>query len=154
MRLVHRSLRDPNRAFAYSFLYLKGFFHKVTGAGYKARIAPSFHDRTYLSWKLFQMLGISITTDEHADICYYHEDTTEASEPGKFDDFINGRCIDISKSRVHKAFHEAFGYSIDVDPTKYDGLLVSKSNVNSKHDGYIIQGPIKERESGRVYERL
>jgi len=138
----------------YAYLYLKVIPAMTVGSMRKARIEPTHHDRTYLSWKLFQMMGIVVTKDQDADISYYHEDSTNASDPKRFRKFINGKCTDISKSKVHDAFQNAFGYSIAVDPLVHSGVMVSKSNSNAQHDGFIVQGPIEKPEANRVYERL
>lgn len=67
---------------------------------------------------------------------------------------VNSNCADISKSRVHNVFYESFGYSISIDPLQYKGRAVSKSEMNSFHDGRIIECPIKSRKPDRVYELL
>jgi hypothetical protein len=67
-------------------------------------------------------------------------------------DAINRRCLDISKSVVDRAWAEAAGYSIQVDPLATDGPIVEKSEVNGRHDGRVRQGPLPRRR-GFVYQR-
>ena len=69
-------------------------------------------------------------------------------------DAINGACLDISKSRVDEAWESVAGYSVEVDPLVTEGPLVIKSEVNSRHDGRIVAGPLRERKHGYVYQRL
>jgi hypothetical protein len=38
------------------------------------------------------------------------------------------------------------GYDLDIDPTKYSGRAVCKSNENGRHDGRIVDCPIKPQE--------
>jgi hypothetical protein len=67
---------------------------------------------------------------------------------------INGRCLDISKSRVDREWAAAAGYSITVDPLAFDGALVVKSELNGRHDGRIVRGPLPSRRDDRVYQRF
>ena len=67
---------------------------------------------------------------------------------------INGRCLDISKSRVHSEWHEVSGRTLAVDPMTYDGLMVEKPEENGRHGGRVLQGPLRGARRGHVYERL
>lgn len=67
---------------------------------------------------------------------------------------INGTCLDISKSRVDRAWADVAGYSISVDPLTADGPIVVKPEVNGLHGGRIETGPLKRRQRGVVYQRL
>ena len=75
--------------------------------------------------------------------------TTNDPVPGA----INGDCTDISKSRVDAAMRRVFGYGAEIDPTTHEGMCVRKSEVNTAHDGRIVQCPT-EPEPGYVYQRL
>jgi hypothetical protein len=66
---------------------------------------------------------------------------------------INGRCLDTSKSHVDRLWAEVSGYSIEVDPTTYPGLMLIKSEINGAHDGQIVKGPSHHRR-GRVHQRF
>ncbi len=67
---------------------------------------------------------------------------------------INYGCKDTNKENVDKIFTEIFGYSTMVDPMRYNGKCVVKSNLNAKHDGKVIDCPIKTKEDGVVYQKL
>jgi len=67
---------------------------------------------------------------------------------------LNFHCQDVSKSLTNQLFHEAFGYSIAVNPLTYTEKCVVKSNLNAQHDGKIISCPIDKTESGVVYQKL
>ena len=68
---------------------------------------------------------------------------------------INRLCTDISKQRVGLVFESVFGYQLRVDPTRYEGVVVKKSDKNSTHDGEIIECPISEADidPGYVYQK-
>lgn len=55
---------------------------------------------------------------------------------------INRNCKDVSKVNVQRVFKRVFGYDLEVDPTKFNGEMVEKSNENYRHDGRILKGPI------------
>jgi hypothetical protein len=67
---------------------------------------------------------------------------------------MNRRCIDISKTKVDELWAEAAGYSITVDPLVTTGPIVVKPDLNGKHGGKVIEGPIAQRKQGMVYQRL
>ena len=67
---------------------------------------------------------------------------------------FNVNCFDIRKSVVARVFEEVFGYSLTVDPTSHDGAMVEKSELNGKHDGRKIEGPITAPTPGQVYQRI
>ncbi|MDJ0725340.1 MAG: hypothetical protein QNJ38_09535 [Prochloraceae cyanobacterium] len=67
---------------------------------------------------------------------------------------INDRCQDISKSYIDEVFLNVFGYCISVDPLKYTGKCVAKSDLNARHDGKIIDCPISSKQSKVVYQKL
>ena len=70
------------------------------------------------------------------------------------DSAVNRRCIDISKSTVDDLWARAAGYSITVDPLVTDGPFVVKPDLNGRHAGRVVVGPIKVRERGMVYQLL
>lgn len=67
---------------------------------------------------------------------------------------LNFDVTDISKSEVIRAFDEAFGYKLGVDPEVYEGPILRKSEKNAAHDGTVLQGPIKAPGDDYVYQRL
>jgi hypothetical protein len=69
---------------------------------------------------------------------------------------VNSRHKGNGKTRVARAWREASGQQIEVDPTIYEGLIVEKSNANATHDGRILEGPIGPdgMVPGKVYQML
>lgn len=69
---------------------------------------------------------------------------------------LNHRCTDIAKSRVDAVHHEVFGYALGVDPLVFTGEMVEKSDMNGRHDGCVVQGPLTPAQvsPGHVYQRL
>lgn len=69
---------------------------------------------------------------------------------------LNGRLVSNAKSNVAAAFEAAFGYSLAVNPTVFEGSVVEKSEGNATHDGRVLNGPIDPRDvrAGQSYQRL
>ena len=67
---------------------------------------------------------------------------------------LNIGCEDISKSTVDTVFQEVFGYGLRLDPRIYTGQCVMKSELNSRHDGKIIQCPIENIQENVIYQKL
>ena len=65
---------------------------------------------------------------------------------------VNIKCHDISKGHVEAVFRQVFGYSAAIDPLTFSGECVQKSNLNARHDGRIIDCPIKELDAESVYQ--
>jgi hypothetical protein len=61
-------------------------------------------------------------------------------------DDVNFSCDDLSKVKVGRLNKEVMGYDLDIDPTKFSGRAVCKSNENGTHDGKVIDCPIKPQE--------
>jgi hypothetical protein len=76
-----------------------------------------------------------------------------AADPGRV---VDGRCVDISKTAVEAAHVEAFGYGLAVDPTRYEGTCVEKSDANAEHDGRVVDCPLPAERvrAGQVYQRV
>ena len=117
----------------------------------------SFHS-LYL---LLHNLGYIITNnlEDAYDAVVNFEDATFGSDLPAIAELrknmrvINGECRDISKERVDAVFNEVFGYSSLVDPRTYQGKYVRKSNLNTTHDGTIMNGPTTP-EQGYIYQML
>jgi hypothetical protein len=91
---------------------------------------------------------------EQADFAFYFDDSTwspQASSKGLR--AFNFDCRDISKSHVGRIFEQAFGYPLLIDPATHSGPAVEKSEINSLHDGKIIECPRQPRP-GYCYQRL
>jgi hypothetical protein len=93
-----------------------------------------------------------------ADIVMHFDDSTETEnvvpriKPGAR--LVNFTCNDISKSRVAAAYETASGESLAVDPTRFMGRMVEKSELNAAHDGRILEGPLDAPVPGKTYQRL
>jgi hypothetical protein len=70
------------------------------------------------------------------------------------DNAINGRCLDVSKSKVADVFEHVAGYALAVDPTRFEGRIVIKPEENGRNVGQIVEGPLLRPERGKTYERL
>ena len=69
-------------------------------------------------------------------------------------DIININCCNVGKNYISMHFQEIFGYSVLVDPKTFNGYCVKKSDQNAKHDGQIIDCPIRMIEKGYSYQKL
>ncbi len=124
---------------------------------------PEFPRRPdYVIDYIARILGCVITSnpDDRFDVIMRWEDTTFQNDNPVLNKFaedrpvINLRCMDISKERVEECFKKVFGYGSFVDPLTHKGICVIKSNLNAKHDGMILECPIKEIQPGCIYQRL
>ncbi len=117
----------------------------------------------YVTWKVFWFCNVAMTTEhpERADLAIawnpttmYEPDEEKLQRLESSMHVINARCTDIRKSTVDAAGESAFGYSLAIDPTRYAGPIVRKSEVNGAHDGCVLQGPLLQDEPGYVYQRF
>ena len=90
-------------------------------------------------------------SEENADIKVHWEDCTFPSCYCN-ECFINSQCKSISKEDIEKLFKKLFGYNLCIDPIAFQGKCVKKNNLNAKHDGQIIECPIKDVEGNYVYQ--
>jgi hypothetical protein len=69
---------------------------------------------------------------------------------------VNFSCNDIRKRKIAQLHDEALGYPLDVDPLTYSGKAVCKSDMNSTHDGRVVDCPIEPRglRNDKVYSVL
>ena len=133
---------------------------KVKGREPRATISffPKKPRSYYAIWPVCQLADIKIVNDPNeADLHFYFEDKAFLTGPRTSPTFrptLNLGCFDIRKSVVTRAFEETFGYSLSVDPTRFEGMAVEKSEDNGKHDGRAVTCPIKSPRKGLVYQRL
>ena len=104
--------------------------------------------------------GYTITNiPQEADTVVHFEDTTfrkhdqTLRQLSKKIKVINYRCFDISKEKVEKIQQQAFGYGMSVNPLTFKGRYVKKGNLNTLHNGIILDHPEKP-EKGYVYQKL
>lgn len=89
-----------------------------------------------------------------ADAVFFFEDATRSVPPPPGHAVaLNFGCGDITKSHVARVFAEVFGYPLAVDPARWTGLAVEKSEANGAHDGHVVACPC-EPVPGRVYQRV
>lgn len=113
-------------------------------------------------YKLCHRLGYIITDDAacEADVVIHWEDCTVRTPCQSLDILIkarrviNYRCRDISKRHVAEVFANVFGYCLQVNPEEHHGFMVAKSEVNARHDGVIVHGPVANGRPGVAYQKL
>lgn len=117
---------------------------------------PRLPDSRHTIWHILDILGVRVSSFKSGgDIGFLGSGQTYCEAPPKVDrHIINSRCLDISKSYVDICFEKSFGYSVTIDPLKYQGIGIRKSEENYAHDGKILQFPIKAKEHGYVYNYL
>ena len=82
------------------------------------------------------------TSKEDADITYFWSGETKIKNNSSDRLSLNGTCTDKSKSFVSAVYEKVFATQLMVDPTKYTGLVVEKSDENAAHDGRVLNCPI------------
>lgn len=126
----------------------------TTGA--KIWFAPDRPRPWYLIWPVIHLAGLRVVhTPEDADIAFFFEDLTHSPIPTPPTPLpmINGACGNAAKSQVAEIFEHVFARALQIDPTRYDGAFVEKSELNGAHDGQIHHSPCAP-QPGRVYQRL
>lgn len=84
-----------------------------------------------------------------------HDASVHVPSPaGRF--VVNARHKGNEKTRVARAWERVSGVPLEVDPTRYEGPMVEKSDANATHDGRVVQGPIGPEAvaARKVYQRL
>jgi len=140
--------------------FLSALFRSLlTGSGSTYRILfwPRLPHRRTIIYKICRQLGIVIVrkASGRPDCAIYWEDATFSSKtkgPSGIDHSLNGDCRDISKRRVDDDFRSVFGYGLNLDPEKHQGICVAKADENALHDGRIVQCPIRQSERNVVYQ--
>jgi hypothetical protein len=127
----------------------------IPSNGPRVWFAPERPRPWYLIWPAIQLSGMQIVeSPDAADLAFVFEDATKGRIPaGHGLPIINGRCADVSKSRVASVFQQVSGRALTLDPQNWTGPMVAKSEANGAHDGRIIDGPA-EPVAGLVYQRL
>jgi len=125
-------------------------------------VSPGELRHLYSLWKLLKLRGLKVVSESHYEklgerrplAFVRHHDCTWDSE--MYERFINGRCIDISKSKVDQIFGNVFGYSTKISPSTHHGIVVVKSEINYTGDGEIISCPVGESDikSCSIYQKL
>lgn len=113
-------------------------------------------------WYICQDLGIEITRDLGDFDRAIYWNTKAVSVPDKkissVPNVINIRCTNVLKDRVDKAWYDASGYTIQINPRNFKYAYIRKSkqqyrsHTGEKHDGRIFDYNQKP-EKGYVYQR-
>jgi RimK-like ATP-grasp domain len=121
---------------------------------------PDYPSKKTTLWKIANHLGYRLTNKllpQPARVIYFEDITHGSSDElkGKYGGnlILNAACTDISKVQVDKIHLDVFGYNTFIDPAKYSGKAVMKSDTNALHDGKIIECPV-ESTIGSVYQVL
>ncbi len=126
-------------------------------------VHPHYPSRKSTIYHICRELGLQVTNrvEKKAVLGVFYEYTTFKKE---FDalqsrakeglQVLNLGSLDISKNFVDEIHQQVFGYSTRIDPTKYQGRCVRKSDINALHDGIILDCPIITAEQGFIYQIL
>lgn len=109
----------------------------------------------YMVWTAAAWAGIRVARlPAEADAAFFFDDATWSASPAGGPALrFNHHCTDVSKSHVAAVFEQAFGYPLTVDPARWAGPAVEKSEGNGLHDGRVVACPRPQR-AGRTYQRL
>jgi hypothetical protein len=106
-------------------------------------------------WKVLHRLGLrAVARPSPRVAATVHWVLPTKAPPSAVPGAVNGRCTDISKRRVEAASQAALGYGAGVDPQRFEGECVRKSDENGLHDGVVVTAPVARPEPGAVYQRL
>ncbi len=147
--------------------FLGSFVKNWIRAGFRSRLIlvyPHYPSRGSTFYKIARQLGYTLSNrpDFPFQVGMYWEYLTFREEFEMLEQvqqekiIVNLHSRDISKLHVDEQFKQVFGYSSQVNPMEYEGLIVKKNDINAKHDGHIIQGPISKEdwEEGYIYQLL
>ncbi|WP_339737608.1 hypothetical protein [uncultured Maricaulis sp.] len=139
------------------YLVVEGWrLRRPSRSGPKIWFAPDRPRPWYLIWSVLHFAGARIAkTAGEADAVFCFDDSTTCSalEWPSGARAINRHCQSIAKSHVGTVFERCFGYPLNVDPARFTGQLVRKSEANGAHDGRIVEAPCVA-EPGFVYQKV
>jgi hypothetical protein len=140
------------------------FYFRNNGRHRTMLVYPHFPSRGSTIYKLAGHMQFNVTNrlTHEFELAVYWEYTTfreeyhelEALAEKGYIPVINLYSRNIGKKYIDQMFKEVFGYSISIDPLSFMKKCVRKSDINAKHDGTIIQCPIKRVEDKYVYQKL
>lgn len=136
-------------------LYFKNGFQLKTILVY-----PDFPSKKTTIFKIARKLGYRLTNKISVSpaVVIYFEDQTFGKYADslklKFPNALNIHCRDISKKMVDRIHLEVFGYNTFIDPIRFSGKAVQKSDINALHDGKVVECPLDEAVEGSVYQIL
>jgi len=118
---------------------------------------PAVPRYVYLLRVSLSRLGVEFVDNVvDSDVAIYFDDSTYSEPPHLLNGpsiQMNFACKDISKSHVQTVFKQIFGYDLGVNPARYKGRMVAKTETNGTHTGKIVEGPCPA-EDGYVYQKL
>ena len=125
-------------------------------------VYPHYPSRGSTIYKVGNLLGYNITnrpkksvkTAVYWEYLTFREEFEKLENISKTTRVINLYSRDISKKFIDKIHQDVFGYATIVDPLSYNDKIVKKNDINAKHDGVIIQGPLGAVEDEFIYQRL
>lgn len=142
--------------FPFYFVVEAWRLRRSSRSGPRIWFAPDRPRPWYLIWSVLHAAGARIAKSAaEADAVFFFDDSTTS---GTVDwppeaRAINRHCQSIAKSHVGAVFEQCFGYALNLDPARFTGKMVRKSEANGTHDGRIVEGPCLP-EPGFVYQRL
>ena len=125
-------------------------------------VYPHYPSRGSTIYKVGNLLGYNITnrpkksvkTAVYWEYLTFREEFEKLENISKTTRVINLYSRDISKKFIDEIHQDVFGYATIVDPLSYNDKIVKKNDINAKHDGVIIQGPLDAVENEFIYQRL
>lgn len=146
------------------FLHFCFSISNLFKSGLKAQsilVYPEYPSRNSTIYKIGYALGYNVTNkiSKRNKVTVYWENKTLRTEQNSLQQLdnqciINNKSIDISKKYVDQVHQSVFGYSTIVNPKEHKGKMVQKSDVNAKHDGELINGPISNLKKDAIYQIL
>lgn len=115
---------------------------------------PREIQNVYLLWGAMQQARLrALGPDAQTDLQFHFSDQTYINDDNTNISGLNGKCTDISKSKVAAVFENVFGYALRIDPLTAPTPFICKSELNGKHDGFISYENRNPQE-GWVYQKL
>lgn len=142
--------------------YLAATLLRLSAAASRRRpirvaFAPDEPRPWYLLWNAARAAGTRFVRPEDADVVVFFDDATRSAPPPVTTKpgarLVNFSCGDVSKTRVAAVFEAVFGYPLALDPSRWSGPAVEKSEANGAHDGRVVECPCEPRP-GYVYQRV
>lgn len=157
MPVFERFTKDLGYAATSLNNYVSNGFHTN-----RVLVYPHFPSRGSTLYKICKKLKLNISNKPaSADmLAVYWEYLTFREEFGFLENYsvnvpvVNLHSRNISKIFVDEVFTEVFGYGTIVDPLNFSGKIVRKNDINAKHDGVILDGPLTESKRDYIYQIL
>src|SRR5215218_6726579 len=130
--LAHH-LRPPGLQIAAAMLG-HGAARRVAGERRAVLVGPDATQLPETLWKVLHRLGLRAVPQWSSRlVASVHWTLATTAAPSPVAGAVNGRCTDISKRRVEEASRAVLGYGAGVDPRRFEGVCVRKSDQNAVH---------------------